>query len=58
MKSYHSSITALGSELVDLRLSDVSVSLLSSLHIMLDLPEPGHVSVSLLLLERERKFKA
>ena len=46
---YLSMITALGSQLVDLGLSDVS-TLLSFLHLMLDLPEPGQVSIGLLLL--------
>ena len=44
-------ITALGSQLVDLGLSDVS-ALLSFLQLMLDLPVPGQVSVGLLLLLR------
>ena len=49
MNDYLSSITALGSHLVDLGLSDVS-ALLSFLKLMLNLPEPGHVGVGLLLL--------
>ena len=52
MNDYLSSITALGSHLVDLGLSDVS-ALLSFLKLMLNLPEPGHVSVGLLLLLRD-----
>ena len=44
-------ITAFGSQLVDLGFSDVS-TLLSFLHLMLDLPEPGQVSIGLLLLQR------
>ena len=46
---YLSSITTLGSELVDLRFSDVG-TLLSLLQLMLDLPELGHVGVGLFLL--------
>lgn len=40
---------ALGSQLVDLRLSNVS-AVLNLLQLMLNLPEPRHVSVGLLLL--------
>ena len=50
-RGYLSMITALGSHLVDLGLRDVS-ALLSFLQLMLDLPEPGQVSVGLLLLLR------
>ena len=46
---YLSSLSTLGSELVDLRLSNVS-TLLSLLQLMLNLPELGHVGVGLLLL--------
>ena len=49
IRIYLSSISALGSQLVDLGLSDVS-TLLSFLQLMLHLPEPGQVSVGLLLL--------
>ena len=46
---YLARVTALSSELVDLGLSNVS-TLLSLLQLMLNLPEPGHVGVGLLLL--------
>lgn len=42
-------VMALGSQLVDLRLSNVS-AVLNLLQLMLNLPEPRHVSVGLLLL--------
>ena len=49
--------TTLGSELVDLRLSDVG-TLLSLLQLMLNLPELGHVGVELLLLcDIESRFE-
>merc|ERR1712033_114174 len=43
-----SRVAALGSELVDLRLSNVS-TLLSLLQLMLDLPQLGHVAIGCLL---------
>ena len=46
---YLSSVTTLGSELVDLRFSNIS-TFLSLLQLMLHLPELGQVSVGLLLL--------
>ena len=46
---YLSRVTGLGSELVDLSLSDVS-TLLSLLQLMLNLPELRHVLVSCFLL--------
>ncbi|KAJ8360949.1 hypothetical protein SKAU_G00174740 [Synaphobranchus kaupii] len=49
IKKYLANITALGSQLVDLGLSDVG-TLLRFLHLMLHLPVPGQVSVGLFLL--------
>ena len=49
MVTYLASITALGSQLVDLGFSDVG-TLLSFLHLMLHLPVPGKVCVGLFLL--------
>jgi hypothetical protein len=51
---YLSSVAGLGSELVDLRLSDVS-TLLSLLQLMLNLPELRHVAVGLFLLGAEKR---
>ncbi len=48
--NYLSNITALGSELVNLRLSNVS-TLFSLLHLMLYLPQLGKVSIGLFLLQ-------
>ena len=54
---YLSSVAGLGSELVDLSLSDVS-TLLSLLQFMLNLPELRHVAVGLFLLCEEQRGRA
>lgn len=54
---YLSRVTGLGSELVDLSLSDVS-TLLSLLQLMLNLPELRHVLVCCFLLGEEKRGRA
>lgn len=51
---YFSGVAALGSQLVDLRLSDVG-TFLGFFELMLNLPELRHVSVGLLLLRSQRE---